>query len=61
MTYCGSVKTGIPKNVKIYCEECGKEITDSHYFIRLYDLALDADDGYGDYEEVITCKECFEE
>jgi len=40
-----------------YCEECSKEIVGKPVILK-YDPALDADDGYGDYFEVILCQEC---
>ena len=40
-----------------YCEECSCEIIGEPVRIK-YDLALEASDGYGDFEEVWLCKEC---
>lgn len=40
-----------------YCDEYAQEI-DYEPIIYKYDLALDADDGYGDYAEIYLCRPC---
>lgn len=42
----------------MFCEDCGREIDEDEVVPIKYDLALDADDGYGDYTEIHLCKEC---
>ncbi len=41
-----------------YCDECGQTIQGYEPIIHRYDLALDADDGYGDYAEIYLCRTC---
>lgn len=45
---------------KVFCEDCHREINKGEAVTIKLDLALDADDGYGDYAEIHLCKECHE-
>jgi len=43
----------------LYCEDCGITIlTGEKYCVAVYDLAVDAEDGYGDFDEVPLCVNC---
>jgi hypothetical protein len=57
MTYCGS-ETRTSEHIQ-YCTECSCEIPIGSPFIaHLYDYAMDADDGYGDFDFIVVCTEC---
>lgn len=41
-----------------YCEDCAVPICEDHLQVYLYDSALDAEDGYGDFWEYKVCLKC---
>lgn len=43
------------RETHIYCNDCGKPICNDHIYTVYIDSALDAEDGYGDFDEVYIC------
>jgi hypothetical protein len=61
MSYCGREKR-IVMCPPVYCSECSREVSDGEeFYAYFYDYAIDADDGYGMYEEIPICLECGDE
>ena len=61
MTYCRR-DTRIVTCSLVYCNECGCEILDGkEFYVCFYDYALDAEDGYGMFEEIPICLKCGDE
>ena len=55
--YCGKEKRNYKGKNKIFCLECGRVI-EGDYYVLFYDYAIDAEDGYGEFDEICLCNEC---
>ena len=61
MTYLGK-ELRIVFDSSLYCHDCGCEISKGkEFYACFYDNALDADDGYGMFEEIPICLKCGDE